>query len=155
MKPYRDKQTVNLLRVITGSSGVNLDNYWESLESVLTGEYSHHVVKDRIQSVVNMILKNGEFAKSKAIHTKSNLDVMFHLKLENLQIDKKKNMFDNVKCFNSRANVFDNVSNVEIGSKANLFNNEKNVNIDSRANMFNNVRNDNNDLINKVRHLHI
>ncbi|KAL5235160.1 hypothetical protein ACI65C_002570 [Semiaphis heraclei] len=176
LKPYRDRHTVNLLRVITGSSGVNLDNYWENLESVLTGEYSHSAVKERIQSVVNMILQNGELAKSKAILTRSSLDNKFDIKFQNLQIDMKTNMFDTLRhsninsrpnmfhnvghsSNNSRANEFDTVRHSNIDPNANVLNNERHVNIDSKANVLNNERHSNVDrntnMLNNLRHVEI
>ncbi|CAI6354930.1 unnamed protein product [Macrosiphum euphorbiae] len=60
LKSYRNNQTVNLLRLITGSSTVRLEKYWQSLESVLTGHHRHRVVQEKLQSKINMITENRE-----------------------------------------------------------------------------------------------
>ncbi|CAI6351146.1 unnamed protein product [Macrosiphum euphorbiae] len=126
LKPYRNKQTVNLLRVITGSSGVQLDNYWESLESVLTGQYSSRVVQERIQSVVNMITENQEKNTKAASHSNS----IGHKTL--------MNEFEHFN-FESKANESDNVTHVDIDSKANVLGDVRYVSVDSKASVLGNM----------------
>ncbi|XP_060859826.1 uncharacterized protein LOC132937018 [Metopolophium dirhodum] len=111
LKPYRNRETVNLLRVITGSSGTLLHNHWESLESVLTGEYSLHDVKQKIQSVANMILENGEFV-SKSDRSNSIEHSMVSKECIQLHVDSKANISDNVTHgnINSNSNVVENTS---------------------------------------------
>lgn len=160
LKPYRDSHTVNLLRVITGSSGVNLNNYWESLESVLMGDHSYHEVKERIQSIVNRILENGEHAKSTAPRANLSVEVVEN-KLTHLHINSKANVFDSWSHINidSKTNMFDNAIHGNIDSKANVFDNVRYGNIDSKANVFAHMENEFIDskanLINKLKHLHI
>ncbi|XP_003244183.1 uncharacterized protein LOC100569660 [Acyrthosiphon pisum] len=172
LKPYRNRQTVNLLRVITGSSSRFLHKYWESLESVLTGQYSPQVVIQRIQSVVNMILENGE-CTVRAAHSKSIEHSMVSGQFMHIHIDSKANVSDNVTHVEtvSKANEVDNVRHVETVSKANEVDNVRHVNIDSRSSMFakddvlgnethGNINSnsnvfDNANVTNRLRHLHI
>jgi len=142
LKPYRDRETVNLLRVITGSSCTFLHNYWESLESVLTGQYSYRDVEQRIQSVANMILENKERVLKSA---RSNLieHSMVSKECIQLHVDSKANISDNVTHVNidSRASMF---------AKANVLGNETHGNINSNSNVVNNAN-----VTNRLRHLHI
>ncbi|XP_060870702.1 uncharacterized protein LOC132945090 [Metopolophium dirhodum] len=156
LKPYRNSRTVHLLRVITGSSSLRLDKYWESLESVLTGQYSPLAVQERIQSVVNMITENGEYNNTITSHSNSIGHYMMkefdHLNFDSrvnvsdnvthVEIDSKANVLGSVTHvnINSKANAFDNVTHVEIDSKANVLGDVRHVNIDSKASVFDNVR---------------
>ncbi|XP_022161591.1 uncharacterized protein LOC111027506 [Myzus persicae] len=153
LKPYRNSQTVNLLRVITGSSGVYLNKYFETLESVLTGGYSHRDVIGRIQTVVNKILENGEYSRKKP-HLDCNVDILDKNLTQNVlkpsvftndrhpKIDSKASVFNNVRHSdtNSKASMFDNVRHSDINLKGNVFGNVKHSDINSKASMFDNVR---------------
>ncbi|XP_060857727.1 uncharacterized protein LOC132935260 [Metopolophium dirhodum] len=153
-KPYRDSRSVNLLRVITGKF---LKKYWESLESVLTGQYSLGVVKRRIQRVVNLVLKNGEYTVREA-PSNSIEHSMVSKQFIHLHIDSKANVSDNVIHveIDSKANEFDNVKHVNNDSRSGMFardnvlGNETHGNINSNLNVF-----DNANVINSLRHLHI
>ncbi|KAL4113194.1 hypothetical protein QTP88_016862 [Uroleucon formosanum] len=129
LKPYRNSQTVNLLRLITGSSRVCLNKYWESLESVLTGHYGQYVVQKRIQSVVNLILENGEYSKSKASHSNSRVHNMVSERFIHFHIDSRASILDNVRLDNrdSRASMFDNSRYSEIDSISNVLGNVRSI----------------------------
>jgi len=162
------------MRVITGSPGVRLDKYWESLESILTGHYSPLAVQERIQSVVNMITESREYQNTKATHSNTIKHNMVMKEFEHfnfnyskanvsdnvthVEIDSKANVFGSVRQFNidSKASVFDNVRHNDIDSKANVFGDVRHVNIDSKASVFDNVGhsdiNSNSNVVDNVRH---
>ena len=110
-----------LLRMITGSSSRLLHKHRESLESVLTGQYSPQIVKQRIQSVANLIFQDGESTSrvdSNTIEQGSVSQQSVHLQI------------------NSEESEVDNVRHVNIDSDSNVVNNMRRVNIDSRSSMF-------------------
>jgi len=143
--------------VITGSSGRFLNNYWESLECVLTGQYSPQFVKQRIQSVANLILKNGE-STARAANSSTIEQSMVSEIFVNLNVDSKPNVSDNVTHveIDSKANEVDKVRRVNIDSRSSMFakddvlGNETNGNINSNSNVL-----DNANVTNRIRHLHI
>jgi len=97
------------------------------------------VVKERIQSVVNRILGNGEHVKPTVDHPNPTLD-MVDKTLTRLNINHKANGDDFE--MDSLTNVLNNIEmrHININSRANMFNYMRPSNFGSNANVFEKVR---------------